>query len=201
MDTAGNTTWPHALAAAGDGGPWLAPANTAQIEENNDPRDSALADDDDDDYSMPDLADAPPHMHSAHNPWQSDDPEEADISNYHFTQTAPGRFNIQATITRSVSPQGLQGGPGSIGGFMSLLNGLVGTAVRPPGLDHTHEAHGSDRDQEQGNQSTFQESGNPPTNTPQVRTGHFTYHGGARLFPRDANGPQPHVEPVENIAK
>lgn len=179
---------------------------TEIIEENNDPRDHALlANDDSDDDSMPDLADHPPHMHHTYNPWQSDDPEEADISNYHFTQTAPGRFNIQATITRSVSPQVLQGGPASIGGFMSLLNGLVGTAVRPPGSDQgqtqgqTNEEHGADRDQDQGGQSASQETNHQSTDTPPIRTGRFTYHGGARLFPRDATNPQPHVEPVDDI--
>ncbi|KAI8941670.1 hypothetical protein NX059_002882 [Plenodomus lindquistii] len=184
----------------------LGPANTAQIEENNDPRDSAMFGDDDND-SMPDLSGAAPHMHPAHNPWASDDPEEGDISNYHFTQTAPGRFNVQATITRTVSPQGLQGGPASIGGFMSLLNGLVGTAARPQGQPREQEqgaergqTTGSDHDQDRGDQSAFNESRNQGGNGPQLRTGRFTMQGGARLFPRDANSPQPRVEPVDDIA-
>ncbi|KAF2848725.1 hypothetical protein T440DRAFT_400737, partial [Plenodomus tracheiphilus IPT5] len=187
---------------------------TEIIEENNDPRDSVMFGDDDND-SMSDLAQGPPHLHPAHNPWASDDPEEADISNYHFTQTAPGRFNIHATITRSVSPQGLQGGPASIGGFMSLLNGLVGTAVRPPGQSQGQsqgqaqaqgqgvqdgQSRGAEDDQDRGDQSTFNEARSQGADGPQFRTGRFTYHGGARLFPRDANNPQPRVEPVDDIA-
>ncbi|KAJ4364681.1 hypothetical protein N0V83_009278 [Neocucurbitaria cava] len=180
---------------------------TEIIEENNDPRDSVMfGHDDDDSDSMPDLTDVPPHQHPHHNPWQSDDPEEADISNYNIVQTAPGRYNVQATITRSVSPQGLQGGmaPASIGGFMSMLNGLAGVAGRQPG-----QPQGQQRGQgeglfsapnQPGNQSAFQESRSQSLpGQPQIRTGRFTYHGGARLFPRDANNPEPRIEPVDDI--
>ena len=147
-----------------------------------------------------------PHLHPPRNPWQTDDPEEGDISNFHFTRTGPTRFNVQATITRSVSPQGAQGGmaPGSIGGFMSMLNGLVGTAAQPQGQRPPQGQgdglfSGPNQNQEQ---SAFNEANNQGAQgQPQFRTGRFTYHGGARLFPRDANNPQPRVEPVDDIAK
>lgn len=193
---------------------------TEIIEENNDPRDRAgyyngFDEDEPDDDPMPGLLD--PHMFSAHNPGASDDPEEGDISNYHFTQTAPRRFNVHATITRTVPPQALQGGPASIGGFMSLLNGLVGTAVRPPGQPQgqaqnqgqsqgqgqgteSGQAAGSENNQDRGDQSAFSESRNQSTDGRQFQTGRFTYHTGARLFPRDANNPQVRVEPVDDIA-
>lgn len=178
---------------------------TEIIEENNDPRDSVMFGDDDND-SMPD---APHHSHPAHNPWASDDPEEGDISNYHFTQTAPGRFNLQATITRNVSPQGLQAGPASIGGFMSLLNGLVGSAARSPGQGQARDqgqesqqrqSTESERDQDRGDQSAFNESRNQGPDGSQPRIGRYTFHTGARLYPRDANNPQLRVEPVDDIA-
>ncbi|KAF1940524.1 hypothetical protein EJ02DRAFT_445405 [Clathrospora elynae] len=106
---------------------------TEIIEDNNDPRARAFGHDGDDSDSLPELEESAGHLHPAHNPWQSDDPDEADISNLHFTQTAPGRFNIRGTATRTVSPQELQGGLGaaSMGGFMSLLSGLAGAAASP----------------------------------------------------------------------
>lgn len=176
---------------------------TEIIEDNNDPRDSVMfGHDGDDSDSMPGLEEHPPPIPPQFNPWQSDDPDDSDISNFHFTQTAPGRFNVQATFTRSVSPQALQGGmaPASIGGFMSMLNGLAGAAGR---------AQGQQRGQREGlfsgtnpaqSQSAFQESRGPGTEgQPQIRTGRFTYHGGARLYPRDANNPEPRIEPVDDI--
>lgn len=194
------------------------PANTAQIEENNDPRDSAMYADDDDHGSMPDLEETSPNSDPQYNPWQADDPDEADISNFHLTQTGPARFNVQATFTRSVSPQGIQagvGGPASIGGFMNMLNGIVANATRPQGQPQGQTQGqsqgqgeglfpGSSREQRESqdqNQSAFQESRNERTGSPQIRTGRFTYHGGARLYPRDFNVPQPRVEPVDNIAR
>ncbi|CAO2653755.1 Nn.00g031660.m01.CDS01 [Neocucurbitaria sp. VM-36] len=180
---------------------------TEIIEENNDPRDSVMfGHDGDDSDSMPDLADVPHHQHPHHNPWQSDDPEEADISNYNIIQTAPGRFNVQATITRSVSPQGLGASmaPASIGGFMSMLNGLAGVAGRQPpqpqGQTRGQGAGLFSAPNQPGNQSAFQEaSSQGGAGQPQIRTGRFTYHGGARLFPRDANNPEPRIEPVDDI--
>jgi E3 ubiquitin-protein ligase RNF115/126 len=169
---------------------------------------------DDDNESMPDLEEAPLHQHPQHNPWASDDPDEADISNFQFTPTGPGRFRVQATVTRSVSPQALQGGmaPASIGGFMSMLTGLAGVAAggaaRPLGQQQGQaEGQGaglfSGPTQNQ-DQSAFQEAqarSQSPPGQPQIRASRFTYHGGARLFPRDANNPEPRVQPVDDITK
>lgn len=182
---------------------------TEIIEENNDPRDTMY---DEDDAMSEGLGEHDHHQHPhAHqhqqNTSQHDDPEEADISNFAFTQTAPGRFNVQATITRSVSPQALQGGmaPGSIGGFMSMLTGLAGATAtaRPQG-----QQPGAQQGQQQGEQAgqndgqtAWQEASttNEDGTTTRIRAGRFTYHGGARLYPRDANNPQPRIEPVDDI--
>jgi E3 ubiquitin-protein ligase RNF115/126 len=186
----------------------LKPANTTQIEENNDPRDSVMFGDDDGDEnnSMPDLGEALPHSHPLHNPFASDDPDEGDISNLQFVQTAPGRFNVQATITRSVSPQQLRAaggmGPASIGGFMSMLNGLTRAAIPPQAQQARGQGEGlfSTPVQNQNqNQSAFQEA--QGQGHPNVQTSRFTYQGGARLYPRDANNPEPRVEPVDDITK
>ncbi|KAF2025671.1 hypothetical protein EK21DRAFT_116601 [Setomelanomma holmii] len=183
---------------------------TEIIEENNDPRDSVMFADDhgDDNDPMPDLEEASPHTHAHHNPWANDDPEEADISNFQFTQTAPGRFNVQATVTRSVSPQQFRaaGGmaPASIGGFMSMLNGLTRAAqTQPPGQQPRGQGEGlfsGPNPSQNQNQSAFQEArGQAAGAQPRVQTSRFTYHGGARLFPRDADNPEPRIEPVDDI--
>lgn len=157
--------------------------------------------DGDQDESMPDLEDAPPSRLDTHqNPFANDDPEEADISNFNFVRVGPGRFNVQATITRSVSPQGLAAAnaPGSIGGFMAMLNGLTRAAVQgqAPGP-------GQPRGQGEGpssgtGQSAYQEA--QGQGHPGVHSGRFTYHGGARLAPRgDDSGMR--VDPVDDISK
>jgi E3 ubiquitin-protein ligase RNF115/126 len=162
---------------------------------------------DDDNDSMLDLDEAPPHQHAHHNPFGSDDPDEGDISNLQFTQTAPGRFNVQATITRSVSPQQFRaaGGmaPASIGGFMSMLNGLTRVAGQAQGQQERGQGEGlfSGINQNQ-NQSAFHEAqGQGAPGLPRVTASRFTYTGGARLFPRDANNPEPRMEPVDDITK
>lgn len=180
---------------------------TEIIEDNNDPRDSVMyAEGDDDDDSMPDLEEAPSHLRRS-NPFANDDPEEGDISNLQFTQTAPGRYNVQATITRSVSPQQFRaaGGlaPGSIGGFMSMLNGLTRAAVgqqgqQPQGQQQRGQGEGlfSSAQQDQGQN---QERSQSADGGPRIHASRFTYTGGARLFPRDANNPEPRMEPVDDI--
>jgi E3 ubiquitin-protein ligase RNF115/126 len=179
-----------------------------QIEENNDPRDSVMFADDDGDgnQSMPDLEEAPRYSHPHHNPFANDDPDEGDISNLHFTQTAPGRFNVQATITRSVSPQQFRaaGGmaPASIGGFMSMLNGLTRAAAQPSGQQARGQGEGlfsAPNQNQTHDQSAFQAA--QGQGQPNIQTSRFTYHGGARLFPRDANNPEPRMEPVDDITK
>lgn len=150
---------------------------------------------------MPDLAYAPPPRLNPHqNPFANDDPDEADISNFNFVRVGPGRFNVQATITRSVPPQGLgaANAPASIGGFMSMLNGLTRAAVQG-------QAPNQDQPRGQGEglfpgagQSAYQES--QAQAQPGFHSGPFTYHGGARLAPHGA-GPGMRVEPVDDISK
>lgn len=175
---------------------------TEIIEENNDPRDSNMfGHDGDDSDSIPGFGQGQtrnPH----HNLSQNDDPEEDDISNIRFVQTAPGRYNLQATVTRSVSPHGGMP-PGSIGGFMAMLNGLTGAGLRPQGQQQTpgqgqgeglFSGPGTNR-----NQSAFHESQNEGTEGgPQIRGGRFTYHGGVRLFPPGGNGAG-RAEPVDEL--
>jgi E3 ubiquitin-protein ligase RNF115/126 len=166
-----------------------------------------FADGDGDDDSIPDLEEAP-HRNPHHNPFASEDPDEGDISNLQFTQTAPGRYSVQATITRSVSPQQFRaaGGvaPASIGGFMSMLNGLTRVAAgAPAGPQQRGQGEGlfSGPNQNQ-NQSAFHEAqGQDADGQPRVTASRFTYSGGARLFPRDANNPEPRMEPVDDITK
>jgi E3 ubiquitin-protein ligase RNF115/126 len=166
-----------------------------------------FAEGDGDDDSMPDLEEARPHTHPHHNPFANDDPDEGDISNVHFTQTAPGRYNVQATITRSISPFALAGGApaqASIGGFMSLLQGLNRL---PQGQQQRGQGEGlfagPNQNQNQGqNQSAFHEARSQDAQgQPRVQASRFTYTGGARLYPRDDNNPEPRMEPVDNITE
>ncbi|KAF2127542.1 hypothetical protein P153DRAFT_294879, partial [Dothidotthia symphoricarpi CBS 119687] len=184
---------------------------TEIIEDDHDPRDAARQGDDND--LMPDMEEPPLHIlenlpqNLSHNPWQNDDPEEGDISNFRFSQTAPGRYNVQATLTRSVSPQQMITGtaPGPIGGFMQMLTNLARVSGQPPsqqraqgqgrgeGLSgqtdgQSHSAYEEARSQNEGGDSSL------------PRSGRFTYHGGARLYPRDANNPEPRMEPVDDIS-
>ena len=171
---------------------------------------------DDDSGSLSDHGDGQPHRHPHHNPSHNDDPEEDDISNFRFVQTAPGRYNLQATVTRSVSPHGPMP-PGSIGGFMAMLNGLTGAALRSQGQQQNpgqgqDQAQGQGQGQGQGlfsgpgsnsssDQSAFHESQNQGAQGgPQIRGGRFTYHGGVRIFPPDgsSNG---RAEPVDELTK
>jgi E3 ubiquitin-protein ligase RNF115/126 len=169
-----------------------------------------FADDDGDDGdhdSMPDLMQAPPRQNPQHNPWTSDDPDETDISNLQFTQTAPGHFNVRATVTRSVSPQQFRaaGGiaPASIGGFMSMLTGLAGAAAQQGPGQTQGQGEGYFAGQNQNpNQSAFQEARSQSGDgQPQIRATRFTYSSGARLYSRDANNPEPRVEPVETMGE
>lgn len=138
-------------------------------------------DQDDDDTSMPDLDPAaPPHLNPHQNPFANDDPDETDISNFNMVQLGPGRFNVQATITRS----------GSVAGFMSMLNGLTRAATQPNG-----QGEGLFAGPTQSAYQDAQGQGQPGTHT-----GRFTYHGGARLTPR-GDGPGMRVEPVDDISK
>jgi E3 ubiquitin-protein ligase RNF115/126 len=155
-----------------------------------------MLDAEEDDDMFPAVLGPPPYMHPHHDPSQTDDPEEADISNFHFARVGPGRFNVQATITRSVSPQELSAAtaPGSIAGFMSMLNGLTRGVGQQQGQTQGQGqglfTGAGDEAQGQGGEGT----------QPNVHTGRFTYHGGARLTPR-SDGPGMRIEPVDDISK
>lgn len=162
-----------------------------------------LDQDSDQDDDMPDVEFAPPRPNPAQHPAANDDPEEADISNFNFVRVGPGRFNVQATITRSVSPQDLQRmTPGSIGGFMSILNGLTRAGLQGPAPVQDQSQQQQPQTQGEGlfsgaGQSAYHEA---QGQEPGTHTGRFTYHGGARLSPR-GDGPGMRVEPVDDISK
>jgi E3 ubiquitin-protein ligase RNF115/126 len=163
-----------------------------------------FADDDGDDSSMPDLDEAMPGL-GFHPPHAHEDPEEDDISNLQFRQTAPGRFNVQATITRSVSPQQFRaaGGmaPASIGGFMSMLTGLAAGQAQGQQARGPPVGPFSRPNQNQNRSASEDTRGQGADGQPRVHASRFTYTGGARLYPRDANNPEPRVEPVDDITK
>lgn len=160
-------------------------------------------DGDNGDDEMPGLEYVPPHPNPNQYPAAADDPEEADISNFNFVRVGPGRFNVQATITRSVSPQDLRGmAPGSIGGFMSILNGLTGTGLQQGQAPGQGQPQRQPQGQGEGLFSGAGRSAYHETQgqDPGTHTGRFTYHGGARLSPR-GDGQGMRVEPVDNISK
>lgn len=99
-----------------------------------------------------------------------------------------------------MSPQGLgaANAPGSIGGFISMLNGLTRAAVQgqQPGQGQ-YQGQGEGLFSGAG-QSAYREA--QGQGQPGTHTGQFTYHGGARLAPR-GDGPGMRVEPVDNISK
>ena len=177
-----------------------------QIEDDHDPRDSHMFghDGDQDDEDMPDLEDAPPRYNPRQPTGANDDPEEADISNFNFVRVGPGRFNVQATITRSVSPQALAAGmaPGSIGGFMSMLSGLTQAAIQGQAPGQGPSQGPQPQGQGAGLFSGLVQSPRAEAEgqAPRTHTGHFTYHGGARMSPRP-DGSGMHVEPVDDISK
>lgn len=172
-----------------------------QIEDDNDPRDNGMFDHDhdgsDDDVSMPSLEDLPPrhplHPLSDHNPWaDADDPDDSDISTMRFQNVGPGRYHVSATIHRTVSPVALGGrggGPNTIGAFTSLLGNLL-QGARPPGQSPGQPPNQTGEGQ--GSESRSGQDGQPHVHR-------FTYSGGARLHPRDANNPEPRLEPVDDI--
>jgi E3 ubiquitin-protein ligase RNF115/126 len=165
-------------------------AKTYQIEGNNDPRDITGHDGDDSD-SLPDLDEVPPHLHPHHGPWQSDDPEEGDISNVQFIETGPGRYNLRATYN-GPAPQD----PNSLGGFAAMLNGLVAGALQP-GQGPT-QGQGAGLFSGAGHTAAQEPRGTSAAGGPRVSGGRFTYHGGAHAFPRNGNNPA-HTEPVDEM--
>ncbi|TVY46505.1 putative RING finger protein [Lachnellula occidentalis] len=143
-----------------------------------------------------------------HNPWQHDaadsDPEEADIEE-HVQHGPGGSVFISQTIRSSRPPRVAfgtrpsrrnarpQDGPDPvIADFQNMVNSMMGPTVRQGQTGRS----GADTlfSQGQFGGNTFQTSRGP-----NVVGGRFTFHSGP-IRPRDADGPQPGVPPVEDIA-
>jgi E3 ubiquitin-protein ligase RNF115/126 len=165
-----------------------------QIEDGNDPRDNFEHghEDDFDDDSLPSLEEAPPNLHPLHNhnPWRDDDddPEEADISSMRFQPTGPGRFHVQATISRTISPTQLFGGGGNelnpMGAFQSFLTNMI-QGAQPQDQEHDLGGDGQSESRPAGR------------GMPQVHR--FTYSSNGDLHPREDGRPGPRPEPVDDI--
>jgi hypothetical protein len=123
---------------------------------------------------------------------------------------------MTGAVFRTVSPSGRQEarpvgadgnqGTGPLGGITSLLGNLI----RGGGQAQNQNANqpGGQSSQGPGQEGQNPQGQNPPGQNPQGQTtgtlpgGHrFTYTAGARLLPRDANNPGPHMEPVDELNK
>ncbi|PVH99701.1 hypothetical protein DM02DRAFT_710489 [Periconia macrospinosa] len=168
---------------------------TEIIEDDNDPRDNfdhAHTDDDDDlDDSLPPLEESGSSNHPLHNhnPWSdADDPEEADISSMRLQPIGPGRFHVQATIHRTISPAqfGASGnGLGAVAAFQSFLTNVLQSAHAQQSPAGASGADGQAESRSEGD-------GQP-------RVHRFTYSANAHLHPRDDDHPEPRGEPVDDL--
>lgn len=174
--------------------------SNSQIEDSNDPRDNfeGVHHDDDDldddlEESLPSLEDFGQFAHPlhTHNPWaNADDPEEDDISSMRFQPVGPGRFHVQATIHRTISPQELGAAGSGIPG-MEMFNAFLSNVLQGAAPQQPPDGGiGGDGQQE----SRPGEEGLP-------RIHRFTYSSNSRLHPRDDNHPEPRTEPVEDLNK
>ncbi|KAF2109922.1 hypothetical protein BDV96DRAFT_229297 [Lophiotrema nucula] len=173
---------------------------TEIIEEDNDPRANELLglghghahapdDDDDDNDSMPSLEEAPVGQPTQHeNPFAGAGNQDGG-DRLQWRQLGPGRFAVTGTVYRTFSPSRQGGGdgpPNIMAGFQSMLNNIIGGA-----------AGGNQAAQPQGQEGQGTGSGSGSGTTP---AGHgFRYTSNARLFPRDAEHPGPHMEPVDEL--
>jgi len=179
---------------------------TEIIEEEHDPRAELLADmmADDNDHDHDHQHPPPLHGLHNHNPWaNAADPEEQDINNFHFTRNGPGSFTFHGTFYRTIPPRTAgehntaapPGAPAAplVQNFTTMLQNILGGAAgnaRGPPDPTAHLPAGSPL--------------GSPGGTPQPgpfgpNHGRFTYNATARVSPRDANHPQPHVEPLDDI--
>lgn len=174
----------------------------SQIEDGNDPRDTAMYDRDDDDDSVSSGGDEVVFTQNLVN-YQipdDDDPEEADISqmrlqNTRLQSTGPGTYRLTATMSRTIpfsaaSLAQQANTPNAIGSIASFISSVMagGNAQRQ------EQPQGEAGD---GQGGSAPRSGPPP----HVHRHTFTYTGGARLHPRDSDNPGPRLEPVDDLNK
>ncbi|EON63618.1 hypothetical protein W97_02846 [Coniosporium apollinis CBS 100218] len=167
---------------------------TEIIEPDHDPRE-------DNGPSLDDLLPHPPHPHPFHdhNPWpDAPDPDESDLSGFQLRQTGPNTVSITGTFIRTGTPQELFGSRQAPGfgdplsqNFATMLQGIVG------GNANINVRTRSPRPGEDDNRDRSQQGRGDRPDSPNSRR--WTYSPGARLHPRDANHPQPHLEPVDDL--
>lgn len=167
-----------------------------QIEEDNDPRDSAMhgdgyTDDEDDDESMPSLEETGgDYTRRTQNPFREDDddPPEQDISAMRVQNVGPGRFQVSATIHRTISPAALAQGGNSLNG-MDRATTFLAELMRNRGLAQPQAEAG---DGSGGSAPRQGHDGGPHVHR-------FTYSSNARLTPRDGDNPGPRQPPVDDL--
>ncbi|KAF2456234.1 hypothetical protein BDY21DRAFT_372834 [Lineolata rhizophorae] len=146
----------------------------------------------------------PPHLHHLHD---VPDPEEDDLNRFTIRRTGPGNFTLSGTFVRSIPPRARSPGgsahdmpPGMAGianNFGTMLQSILGGAPnqqRPPDMGSPPPQGGAAGD----------ERGSPPP--PDAGGGGGGNGGGGRfaytthrLYPRDANNPQPQMQPVDEL--
>ncbi|KAF2135562.1 uncharacterized protein K452DRAFT_172908 [Aplosporella prunicola CBS 121167] len=160
------------------------------IEAEHDPRDDHLNNHDDE---LEDLT---------ANPWTAPDPDES-VPNmpagFHLQRNGPNSYAITGTWSTTF------GGPGNNPGgqppanplnpllrnFTSMMQGITGaTAPRSPPHGEQHEDQHQEGHTEPGAAREETRHGAGPR---------YTYTSTARLFPRDANSPGPHVPPTDDL--
>ncbi|KAI9718557.1 MAG: hypothetical protein M1812_004008 [Candelaria pacifica] len=174
---------------------------TELIEHDHDPRDLHPP--------TPTLNSHPLHDH---DPWADDipDPDEGDISRVEYS-SGPNGITIARATFRSSTPFTGRGrtGPNSptspiIDNFTSMLQGMLGPQGGPP-----QRRPGPPSPMPSGPRafsppsSPLQEGPGRPglggEAQPGMARSRFAYNSTARLWPRDANNPQPRMEPVDDL--
>ncbi|GME42725.1 Zinc finger RING-type protein [Neofusicoccum parvum] len=168
---------------------------TEIIEPDHDPRDDHL--DLDDDFEE---EHDPFHQH---NPWNAPDPEEgvpdeAGIPpGIRLQRNGPNSYSITGTWSTSFGgPRGQTHTHGNVGDPNALVNPLFrnfaqmmqGITGAPPPRGEQQQGQGETQPGSSAREETRAGSGS-----------HYTYTSTARLFPRDANNPGPHVEPTDSL--
>ncbi|OJD34482.1 ring finger domain protein [Diplodia corticola] len=172
---------------------------TEIIEPDHDPRDDHL--DPEDEFEE----EANPF--ALHNPWNAPDPEEgvpepiqgAFPPGIRLQRNGPNSYSITGTWSTSFggarSPLENQGEFGEPNAFVNPLfrnfaSMMQGIAGGQPRANHGEQEHGESEGQPGSSAREETRSGSGP---------HYTYTSTARLFPRDANNPGPHVEPTDSL--